>query len=139
MLIRAALFVFLGSLIVWTIWLGFMTRASHEALEGIKASLVENEVARIRLGVEMWYASNYDAEEIKAYRTHSYDEFKNKLTAELTEKYYEMPVDLPDGKNFTEFSYSGNNEGYKIKVKAKDKKGTLIYGTHEKVWQETGG
>jgi hypothetical protein len=133
MLIRASLFVFLSFLIVGGIKLAFVSKASHDVMDGMQAKLIERDVDTIRIVVDMWYASNYHRD-FNDYSTNSYEEFKKKM---IEETQY-MPVDLPPGKNFAEFSFSGTRDGFEIKIKAKDENGTMIYATPEKIWSETG-
>ena len=137
MIRRAIVIVFFSLIIGWVIWLVFSVQESKKIIGEAQVKIAMADVKTMREALDaLWYTYNLDGEQGKTYTTESYDVFKNKIKDTLTETYGEMPVVLPSGKNFTDFSYTGNKLSYHIQLKAKDNNGTLVRGTPEKIWHE---
>ncbi len=91
------------------------------------------EIIKIALDY-LW--KGYNLEEEKVYTIKNYEIFKEKMKERIDEEMGEISVSLPQGKNFASFSYRGDKTSYHMVVEAKDKKGTMIHGTREKIWYE---
>lgn len=111
----------------------------HEADKTIGTAQVDvtmNDVKIIRQLLEvLCYTYNLDEEEGKMYTTERYDVFRDKIEM-IWHGHGGIPLVLPSGRNFADFSYSGNDDDYHIKVRAKDKHGTVVHGSLERVWHE---
>jgi len=133
-ILRAFLIVLLSFFVAQFIWLGFLMYETDKTIGKAKVKLVMNDVKTIRQSLDVLsYTYNLDEEEGKMYTTTKYNIFKNKIE-KIWDKHGGMPLVLPSGQIFTNFSYSGNDGDYHIKVRAKDKNGTVVHGTLEKVW-----
>ena len=94
------------------------------------------DVERIILVLDMlWSGYDLDLTDDEPFKTKHYDLFYEKVEG-LMDQYSGMPSNLPNGKNFAEFSYSGSKNTYLITVKAKDKNRTLVHATPERMWHE---
>jgi hypothetical protein len=135
-ILRALLIVLLSLFIARFVWLGFTVRESGKVIGNTQVKIAMNDVKRMRQALDfLWDIYNLDEERGKTYTTTKYTEFKNKLE-KIADGRGGMPFVLPTGKNFADFSYMGHDKGYHIKVRAKDKNGTIVHGTLAKVWHE---
>ena len=133
---RAVLIVLLSFFIAWFIWLAFTMHKSGEVMGKAQIKIAMNDVERMRQALDfLWGPYNLDEEQGKTYTTTSYSEFKKNIER-IADSRGGMPFDLPVGKNFTGFSYTGHDKGYHITVKAKDKNGTVVHGTVARAWVE---
>jgi hypothetical protein len=83
----------------------------------------------------LWDGYDFDKTDDEPFKTNDYDYFYNKVEENMSQ-YSGMPSNLPNGKNFAEFSYNGSRNTYLITAKAKDKNRTPVYGTPERVWHD---
>jgi len=134
-ILRALGTVLLGLIVVWIVWVAFITTKSEMPLDNAQVKLAMSDVEIIKIALDyLW--ERYNLEEEEAYIIKSYEIFKKKITERIDKEIGEISVDLPQGKNFASFSYRGDKTSYHIVVEAKDKKGTMIHGTREKIWYE---
>ena len=134
-ILRALGTVLLGLIVVWIVWVAFITTKSEMPLDNAQVKLAMSDVEIIKIALDyLW--ERYNLEEEEAYIIKSYEIFKKKITERIDKEIGEISVDLPQGKNFASFSYRGDKTSYHIVVEAKDKKGTVIHGTREKIWYE---
>ena len=134
-ILRALGIVMLGFIVVWIVWVAFIATKSEMSLDNAQVKLAMSDVEIIKITLDyLWEGYNLGEEE--AYTIKSYETFKKKITERIDEEMGEISVGLPQGKNFASFSYRGNKTSYHIVVEAKDKNGTMIHGTREKIWYE---
>lgn len=134
-ILRALGTVLLGLIVVWIVWVAFIATKSEMPLDNAQVKLAMGDVKIIKIALDfLWEGYNLGEEGI--YTIKSYEIFKKEITERIDEDMGEMSVDLPDGKNFASFSYRGDKTSYHIVVEAKDKNGTMIHGTREKIWYE---
>jgi hypothetical protein len=135
-ILRALLIVALSLFIARFVWLGFTVRESGKVIGNTQVKIAMNDVKRMRQALDfLWDNCNLDEERGKTYTTKDYTEFRNRLE-KAAERRGGMPFDLPTGKNFADFSYMGHDQGYHIKVRAKDKTRTIVHGTLARMWRE---
>ena len=135
-ILRALLIVLLSLFVARFIWLGFTTHEAGKTIGKTQLKIAMNDVKRIRQALDfLWDTYNLGEEQGKTYTTTNYAAFKNRIV-EIMDRRMGMPVDLPTGKNFTDFSYEGHDKGYHIIVKAKDNNGTVVHGTLARLWHE---
>lgn len=135
-ILRAVLIVLLSLFVARFIWLGFTMHESGKTIGKAQVNLAMHDVKIMRQSLEiLWHTYNLEEGEGKTYRTKEYDVFSNKVE-EIWERHGGMPFVLPNGKNFTDFSYTGSDHTYHITVRAKDKRGTLIHGTLKELRHE---
>jgi hypothetical protein len=134
-ILRALGIVLLGLIVVWIVWVAFIATKAEMPLDNAQVKLAMSDVEIIKTFLDyLW--EGYNLGEAEAYTIKSYEIFKKKIRARIDEEMGEISVDLPKGKNFASFSYKGDKTSYHIVVEAKDKKGTMIHGTREKIWYE---
>ncbi len=134
-ILRALGTVLLGLIVVWIAWVAFIATKSERALDNAKVKLAMHDVEIIKIALDyLW--KGYNLEEEKVYTIKNYEIFKEKMKERIDEEMGEISVSLPQGKNFASFSYRGDKTSYHMVVEAKDKKGTMIHGTREKIWYE---
>ncbi len=135
-ILRAALIVLLSLFIARFVWLGFTVRETGKVIGKAQVKIAMNDVKRIRLALGfLWDTYNLDEGHGKTYTTADYAEFKDRVE-KIMDRLGGMPVDLPTGQNFAGFSYMGHDKSYHIKVRAKDKNGTMVHGTIARLWHE---
>jgi hypothetical protein len=135
-ILRALGTVLLGLIVVWIVWVAFIATKAEMPLDNAQVKLAMSDVEIIKITLDyLWEGYNLGEGE-EAYTIKSYEIFKEKITERIDEEMGEISVDLPQGKNFASFSFKGDKTSYHIVVKAKDKKGTMIHGTREKIWYE---
>lgn len=133
-ILRAFLIVLLSFFVAEFIWLEFLMLETDKTIDKAQVNLAINDVKIIRQSLEVLrYTYNLDKEEGKMYTTTKYHVFKKKIE-KIWDRHGGMPLVLPSGQNFAGFSYSGNGGDYHITVRAKDKNGTVVHGTFERVW-----
>ncbi|UCC41586.1 MAG: hypothetical protein JSV96_09295 [Candidatus Aminicenantes bacterium] len=135
-ILRALGTVLLGIIVVWIVWVAFIATKSEMPLDNAQVKLTMSDVEIIRIALENLVEGYNLGEEEKGYAIKSYEIFKKKITERIDEQMGVMSVDLPQGKNFASFSYRADKTSYHIVVQAKDKNGTMIHGTREKIWYE---
>lgn len=135
-ILRALGTVLLGLIVVWIVWVAFIATKSEMPLDNVQVKLAVSDVEIIKIALDyLWEGYNMGGGE-KVYTINNYEIFKKKIKERIDEEMGEISVDLPQGKNFASFSYRGDKISYHIVVEAKDKKGTMIHGTREKIWYE---
>jgi hypothetical protein len=135
-ILRALGTVLLGLIVVWIVWVAFIATKSEMPLDNVQVKLAMSDVEIIKIALDyLWEGYNMGEKE-KVYTIKNYEIFKKKIKERIDEEMGEISVDLPQGKNFASFSYRGDKISYHIVVEAKDKKGTMIHGTREKIWYE---
>jgi len=128
--------VLLGLIIAWIVWVAFIATKAEVPLDSVQIKLAMSDVKIIKIALDfLWEGYNLGEEE-EVSTIKSYEIFKKKITERIDEEMGEMSVDLPQGKNFASFSYRGDKTSYHVVVEAKDKNGTMIHGTREKIWYE---
>ena len=136
MILRSVFVVLLSIIIAKFIWLGFTAHEAENVMGSAQVKLAMNDAKMIRLSLEaLWNTYNLEGAKGETYQTRDYEVFREKIE-EIWDRLGGMPFELPDGNNFTEFSYRGSKGGYHITLKAQDKKGTLVYGTLKEQWHE---
>jgi hypothetical protein len=136
MVLRSVFIVLVSVIIAKFIWLGFTVHEADNVMGIAQVNLAMNDAKIIRLSLEgLWSAYTLEEEKGKAYQTRDYEVFRKKVE-EIWDRLGGMPFELPDGNNFTDFSYRGSEGNYHITLKAKDKKGTLVHGTLKDLWHE---
>jgi hypothetical protein len=136
MILRSVLIVLLSLIIAKFIWLGFTVHKADNIMGSAQVKLAMNDAKIIRLSLEaLWNTYNLEQEKGKTYQTRDYNVFREKVE-EIWDRHGGMPFELPNGKNFTDFSYRGMDGNYHITLRAKDKKGTLVHGTLKELWHE---
>ncbi|NIM58866.1 MAG: hypothetical protein GTO16_07990 [Candidatus Aminicenantes bacterium] len=135
-ILRALGTVLLGLIVVWIVWVAFIATKVEMPLDNAQVKLAMSDVEIIKIVLDnLWEGYNL-GEEQKVYTIKSYEIFKEKIKERIDEQMGEISVGLPQGKNFASFSYRCDKTSYHIVVVAKDKKGTMIHGTREKIWYE---
>jgi hypothetical protein len=135
-ILRALGTVLLGLILVWIVWVAFMPSKTQVPLDSAQIRVAENDVEIIRIILDyLWEGYNLEAEN-GVYTIKSYEEFKKRISEIIDEEMGGMSVELPSGKNFASFSFRGDKKSFHIVVEAKDKNGTMIHGTREKIWYE---
>lgn len=135
-ILRALGTVLLGLILVWIVWVAFIATKSQVAMDNAQIKLAESDVKITKIALDMlWDGYNLD-EEKEVYTIKSYEVFKKKITEKIDEGMGGMSVELPSGKNFASFSYRADKKSFHIVIEAKDKNGTMIHGTREKIWYE---
>jgi len=135
-ILRALGAVLLGLIIAWIVWVAFIATKAEVPLDSVQIKLAMSDVKIIKIALDfLWEGYNLGEEE-EVSTIKSYEIFKKKITERIDEEMGEMSVDLPQGKNFASFSYRGDKTSYHVVVEAKDKNGTMIHGTREKIWYE---
>ena len=135
-ILRALGTVLLGLIVAWIVWVAFLATKSEIPLDNAQVKLAMSDVEIIKIALDYLWEGYGLGEEEEVYTIKSYEIFKKKITERIDEEMGEMSVELPQGKNFASFSYRGNRTSYHIVVEAKDKNGTMIHGTREKIWSE---
>ena len=135
-ILRAVLILALAILGAKFLWTGFFAVKAVDTAENVLVKIAVKDVERIVLILDMlWGGYDLDETNDEPFKTTDYDLFCEKVE-EIMDRYSGMPSNLPNGKNFAEFSYSGSKSTYLITAKAKDKNQTLVHGTPERVWHE---
>jgi hypothetical protein len=135
-IIRALGTVLLGLILVWIVWVAFIPSKTQVPLDNAQIRVAENDVEIIRITLD-YLGEGYNLDEEKeVYTIKSYEEFKKKITERIDEEMGGISVELPSGKNFASFSFRGDKKSFHLVVEAKDKNGTMIHGTREKIWYE---
>ena len=126
----------MGLILVWIVWVAFIANKAQAPLENAKVKIAESDVKIIKIALDyLWEGYNLEGEN-GVYTTKSYEVFKKKIAEIIDKKMGGISVELPSGKNFASFSFRGDKKSFHIVVEAKDKNGTMIHGTREKIWYE---
>ena len=124
---------FIASLIIYSALFRETGKVTNNAL----VNLAERDIKIMRDALEVyWYTYNLDGIESKDYSTKKYGEFRGKVAGEWNDKQGYMPFELPEEKNFVDFSYRGTDDDFHIILQARDKKGTLVHATRKAIWRE---
>jgi len=135
-ILRALGTVLLGLILAWIVWVAFISTKTQAPLDNAQVKIAVSDVKIIKIALDyLWEGYNFE-EEKRVCTIKSYEVFKKKITEIIDEKMGGMSVELPSGKNFASFSYRGDKKSFHIVVEAKDKNGTMIHGTREKIWSE---
>jgi hypothetical protein len=135
-ILRAVLILALAILGAKLLWTGFIAVKAFDTAGQIQVKIAVKDVERIVLILDMlWDGYNLDKTDDRSFKTTDYQLFCKKVE-EIINQYSGMPSNLPDGKNFAAFFYSGSKNTYLITAKAKDKNRTPVHGTPDKVWHE---
>ncbi len=133
---RAFLILALAILGAKFLWTGFFAVKAVDTAEQVLVKIAVKDVERISLILGMlWDGYDLDKTDDTPFKTTDYDLFCEKVE-ETINQYSGMPSNLPNGKNFAGFFYSGSKSTYLITAKAKDKNRTLVHGTPDRVWYE---
>ena len=135
-ILRALGTVLLGLILVWIVWVAFIPSKTQVPLDNAQIRVAENDVEIIRITLD-YLGEGYNLDDEKeVYTIKSYEVFKKKIAEIIDKKMGGIHVELPSGKNFVSFSYRGDKQSFHIVIEAKDKNGTMIHGTREKIWYE---
>ena len=132
-ILRGLLIVLVSLFIARYLWLAFSVREAGKTVSKVQVNLAMNDVKRIREALDFLWAPYNLGEEEKVYSTDNYTKFKNRIE-KIADNRGGMPMVLPSRPNFTNFSYSGSEEGYHIKVRAKGTSGTIVHATQNRLW-----
>jgi hypothetical protein len=134
--LRTVLIIALAILVAKFLWTGFFAVKAVDTAGKVQVNIAVKDVERIALILDMlWDGYDLDNTDDDPFKTTNYGQFYEKVE-EVISQYSGMASNLPDGKNFAEFSYSGSRNTYLITAKARDKNRTLVHGTPERVWHE---
>ncbi len=134
--IRAVLILAIAILGAKFLWTGFFAVKAVDTANKVQINIAVKDVERIVLILDiLWDGYDLDKTDDETFKTTDYDQFCEKIE-EIMDQYSGMPSNLPDGKNFAGFSYSGSKSTFLITAKAKDKNHTLIHATPDRVWHE---
>lgn len=134
--LRAVLILALAVLGAKFLWTGIFAVKAVDTAGQVQVKIAVKDVERIVLILDMlWDGYDLDLTDDEPFKTTNYDQFYEKVE-EVIGQYSGMPSNLPDGKNFADFSYSGSKSTYLITAKAKDKNQTLVHATPDRVWHE---
>ena len=134
--LRAVLILALAVLGAKLLWTGFFAVKAVDTAGQVQVKIAVKDVERIVLILDMlWDGYDLDETDDGPFKTTDYDLFFEKVE-EIIDRYSGMPSNLPNGKNFAGFSYSGSKSTYLITAEAKDKDRTPVHATPERVWHD---